>query len=369
MTVRPGTPGSHRLSAAFLRACALDVAVRKPGNVSLASIGHGMQAAQFLASARAAAGPLLQAGTAVGRRIDAAGAATWGAAGCNTNLGILLLCAPLAAAAQQLSGPCTAASLQHALQAVLAGLTTDDACAAYHAIQRANPGGLGQAETQDVQAPPSINLRAAMALAAHRDSIARQYANGFTELFQRAFPLLAPGLLPLATDGQAPATTTRQVQRLWLPAWRPNPIHTLLENTARHWHTLSCARRSPGSSALRPVRRWMPTRPLPPGTTASSSKASTRAPVRISPWQRCSPPACWTALERRRVLAHVTRPVVAWIVITLLLRWPSGQRIHWPSGHLPGPPGGDRLARRRPSNAALQGRQNFTQEICRHGQN
>ena len=223
MTVRPGTPGSHRLSAAFLRACALDVAVRKPGNVSLVSIGHGMQAAQFLASARAAAGPLLQAGTAVGRRIDAAGAATWGAAGCNTNLGILLLCAPLAAAAQQLSGPCTAASLQHALQAVLAGLTTDDACAAYHAIQRANPGGLGQAETQDVQAPPSINLRAAMALAAHRDSIARQYTNGFTELFQRAFPLLAPGLLPLAADGQAPATTTRQVQRFWLACLAAEP--------------------------------------------------------------------------------------------------------------------------------------------------
>ena len=226
MTVRPGPPGppgSHRLSAAFLRACALDVAVRKPGNVSFVSPGHGMQAVQFLASAHAAAGPLLQAGAPVGQRIDAAGAATWGAAGCNTNLGILLLCAPLAAAAQQLSGPCTAASLQQALQAVLAGLTVDDACAAYHAIQRANPGGLGRAATQDVQAPPSINLRAAMALAAHRDSIARQYANGFAELFQRAFPLLAPGPLPLAADGQAPASTTRQVQRFWLACLAAEP--------------------------------------------------------------------------------------------------------------------------------------------------
>ena len=219
----PTNTTAPNLSAAFLRACTLDVLVRKPGNVSFVSPGHGMQAAQFLASALACSGPLLQAGAPVGQRIDLAGAATWAAAGCNTNLGILLLCAPLAAAAQQINGPRTAATLQQALQAVLAGLTLADAHAAYRAIQRANPGGLGRAEAQDVQAAPSINLRAAMALAAHRDSIARQYANGFAELFQHAFPLLAPGLLPLAADGQAPAATTRQVQRIWLACLAAEP--------------------------------------------------------------------------------------------------------------------------------------------------
>jgi triphosphoribosyl-dephospho-CoA synthase len=35
---------------AFLCACELDVRVRKPGNVSLASPGHGMQAAMFIES-------------------------------------------------------------------------------------------------------------------------------------------------------------------------------------------------------------------------------------------------------------------------------------------------------------------------------
>ena len=236
------SPSAARLTAAFLRACALDVAVRKPGNVSLASPGHGMQAAQFLASAAAAAGPLLQAGTPVGQRMDAAGAASWAVTGCNTNLGILLLCAPLAAAAQQVRGACTAPKLQHALQAVLAGLTVDDARAAYRAIHRANPGGLGRVDAQDVQSAPSINLRAAMALAAHRDSIARQYANGFTDLFQRAIALLDPGLLPLAADGQAPPGTTRQVQRVWLACLAAEPdAHIVRKHGEALAHTVMCA--------------------------------------------------------------------------------------------------------------------------------
>ena len=245
--MRPSSPSSQssptdpRLTVAFLRACTLDVVVRKPGNVSLASPGHGMQAAQFLASAQAAAGPLLQAGAPVGQRIDAAGAATWAVAGCNTNLGILLLCAPLAAAAQQLTGPRNATTLQHAVQAVLAGLTVDDAHTAYRAIQRANPGGLGRAEAQDVRVAPSINLRAAMALAAHRDSIARQYANGFAELFQLA-RLLPPGLLPLVADGQAPPATTRQVQRIWLTCLAAEPdAHIVRKHGGALAHTVMCA--------------------------------------------------------------------------------------------------------------------------------
>lgn len=204
--------------AAFLWACRLDVAVRKPGNVSRASAGHGMQAAAFLASAEAAAGPLFTPGLAVGARIEAAVAATWKAVGCNTNLGILLLCAPLAAAWEQLPASAGAdfdppvldrapvaaavgttaattvgadrAALKTALDAVLATLDVDDARAAYRAIAQANPGGLGRAEAQDVATPPSVNLRAAMGLAAERDSIARQYANGFDDIFACGFAAL-----------------------------------------------------------------------------------------------------------------------------------------------------------------------------------
>ncbi len=168
------------IEAAFLWACELDVACAKPGNVSVASPGHRMTADLFVASARAACGPLTQRGAPVGARIEAAIARTREAAGCNTNLGIVLLCAPLAAAFE--TQPASPDALGAALQRVLAALSVDDASAAYRAIALANPAGLGEVPSQDVGAPPTIDLRAAMSLAADRDSIARQYALDFADV-------------------------------------------------------------------------------------------------------------------------------------------------------------------------------------------
>ncbi|EDZ97274.1 putative triphosphoribosyl-dephospho-CoA synthetase, partial [Burkholderia sp. H160] len=55
--------------AAFLEACALDITTPKPGNVSTQSPGHGMHAAQFLASADASLDALFGRGARVGQRI------------------------------------------------------------------------------------------------------------------------------------------------------------------------------------------------------------------------------------------------------------------------------------------------------------
>ncbi|MBN3767352.1 triphosphoribosyl-dephospho-CoA synthase [Burkholderia sp. Ac-20365] len=182
-----------RAPAAFLRACRLDVETPKPGNVSFASAGHGMQAAQFIDSAEAAAPALFANGARVGKRILDAVTRTRDAAGCNTNLGIVLLVAPLSAALElagnepQLDSRRWRASLEH----VLANLDLDDARAAYRAIALANPGGLGDAPEQSVHAPPTVDLREAMALAAERDSIARQYANGFADIFDAGLTAIA----------------------------------------------------------------------------------------------------------------------------------------------------------------------------------
>jgi triphosphoribosyl-dephospho-CoA synthase len=204
--------------ACFLRACELDVAVRKPGNVSRASAGHGMQAALFIASAQAAVGPLFQPGARVGERIEAAVDATWAVAGCNTNLGILLLCAPIAVAVERRPEATSAPALLDAIEAVLADLDLADAQATYRAIARARPGGLGTAPSQDVDWPPSVDLRTAMALAADRDSIARQYRDGYAELFDAARAPLGRGVSPSAglAVGEPDAQTTAAVQRLYL---------------------------------------------------------------------------------------------------------------------------------------------------------
>jgi triphosphoribosyl-dephospho-CoA synthase len=181
---------------AFLRACALDVAVRKPGNVSLASPGHGMQARQFELAAHAAAGPLFAPGAAVGTRIEGAVSASLAAAGCNANLGIVLLVAPIAAAAEDPGARISPRTLQHSVQGALDRLDVHDAAAAYRAIAQANPGGLGSVPSQDVHSPPQVGLREAMVLAAGRDSIARQYANGFADLFETGLSLVRASITP-----------------------------------------------------------------------------------------------------------------------------------------------------------------------------
>lgn len=210
---------------AFLRACWLDVAVLKPGNVSVFSAGHRMQAAQFVASAQAAAGPLLAHGERVGSRIEAAMAATWRAVGCNTNLGILLLCAPIAAAAEREGAHDSPAALRNALGQVLAELDVADARAAYRAIAQANPGGLGDAPEQDVHDEPTLGLREAMALAAGRDRIAHQYACGFDDLFDIGLARLPRGfaLMSDAPGEPADAATARAVQRVFLGYLGANP--------------------------------------------------------------------------------------------------------------------------------------------------
>jgi triphosphoribosyl-dephospho-CoA synthase len=58
----------------------------------------------------------------------------------------------------------------------------------YEAIRLANPGGLGDAPEQDVRAEPTVTLLEAMKLAADRDMVARQYANGFADVFDFGVP-------------------------------------------------------------------------------------------------------------------------------------------------------------------------------------
>src|SRR5690242_14660894 len=91
---------SKALSAAYIAACELELRALKPGNVHDFAAGHGMTVDDFAASAEVSAGPLCRPGASVGERILGAIRATRERVGCNTNLGIVLLAAPLVAAAE-----------------------------------------------------------------------------------------------------------------------------------------------------------------------------------------------------------------------------------------------------------------------------
>jgi triphosphoribosyl-dephospho-CoA synthase len=175
---------SAAVAQAFVDACILDVSALKPGNVGFHGAGHGLFAAQFIVSARAAAPALAAQGFSVGQRILGAVEATQSAVGTNTNLGIVLLAAPLAHAALSAGGT---------LDATLAGLTIDDAEQAFAAIRLARPGGLGRSDRHDVHAPAHVSLLEAMCEAAPRDRIAAQYAGGYADVLDLGRTALATG--------------------------------------------------------------------------------------------------------------------------------------------------------------------------------
>ena len=102
----------------------------------------------------------------------------------NTNLGIVLLLAPLAKAA--LEGVPVAATLR--------ALDIADARAVYAAIRLAGAGGLQERVEHDVRSEPAIGLREAMASAAERDSIASEYVTDYGITFGVGVPALVAAL-------------------------------------------------------------------------------------------------------------------------------------------------------------------------------
>ena len=189
------------IAGAFLAACHGELQSLKPGNAHAFSAGHGMDVAMFAASAAAAAPHLAAKGARVGERILRATTASVAAANCNTNLGIVLLCAPLAAAAERGGAP-----LRVALDSVLDDLDVADAVAAYQAIAMANPAGLGRVGVADVATQPTVTLQAAMMLARDHDRIANAYANDFADVFDFAVPALVTARLSAAGPERAVTT-------------------------------------------------------------------------------------------------------------------------------------------------------------------
>lgn len=175
-------------------ACLLEVSAAKPGNITPTRDFSDTTYADMVRSALAL-GPVFARPQVlrrtVGQLIADGVRATSRVAGANTNLGIVLLFAPLtrAAVTRQTDEP-----LRRAVERILAGLDVSDAVAAFAAIASAQPGGLGEAPEHDVRAPAQVSLREAMAAAADRDSIASEYATGYAIVFECGLKLLNDAL-------------------------------------------------------------------------------------------------------------------------------------------------------------------------------
>ncbi len=170
------------LSECVRLACLWEAESRKVGNVHPGARFADTTVEDFRRSAEAIAPVFADAATQpVGVTIRRAVKATQAAVGQNTNLGIILLLAPLAAVPRDVP-------LREGIKALRT--TVEDAREVYAAIRLANPGGLNDAAEQDVRDEPTVTLHEAMSLAQDRDLVARQYAHGFLDVLALGVPTL-----------------------------------------------------------------------------------------------------------------------------------------------------------------------------------
>lgn len=176
-------------------ACLWETTARNPGNVHRYRDFDDVSYVDFLASAAAVA-PVFDvaAGCRLGETVHTALRATRSVTSNNTNLGIILLLAPLAVVPR--SEP-----LRTGVASVLATLDIDDARLVFEAIRLAAPAGLGTVANQDLASVPTLPLKQVMALSANYDLIARQYAVDFADVFDQVVPALQRWLaLPLPLE-------------------------------------------------------------------------------------------------------------------------------------------------------------------------
>jgi len=177
---------AQRVALLAQAACVLEASAPKPGNVAPGKRFADTGFEDFVLSAVAVGPAFARVGhVGVGELVLDAVRATRAVVGVNTNLGILLLLAPLAQALVREGG-----ALRERVAQVLRSLTLADASAVYAAIRLLAPGGLGTAPEQDVRDEPSLPLRQVMLLAADRDSVAREYATDYDVTFRVTLPAL-----------------------------------------------------------------------------------------------------------------------------------------------------------------------------------
>lgn len=187
---RPRRVAGHSpelVAAAAQCACLLEVMAPKPGNVSRGRDLPGLTYRDFVLSALALGRAFRFAHRRrVGRLILDAVRETRRLVRTNTNLGMVILMAPLARAAAMPGRT----PLRARLRRVLRELDRRDARDAYEAIRIAEAGGLGRVDQQDVRRTPTATLLECMRLAAARDAVAREYVDDYRVTFETALPLL-----------------------------------------------------------------------------------------------------------------------------------------------------------------------------------
>ena len=159
----------------------------KPGNVHKYSKGHGMSTKDFFKSSLIISTCLTKKKSNLGKKILNSVKEIQKKVKKNTNLGIILMLSPIVTVVQK-EGIITKKKLLIKIKSLIKKQNVKNSIPIFKAISITSPGGLGFSKKYDVNKIPKINLYKAMEYSKKRDLIARQYCNGFEDIYNTGIP-------------------------------------------------------------------------------------------------------------------------------------------------------------------------------------
>ena len=158
----------------------------KPGNVNLISSHKDTKAQDYLDSAILSSKELFNQNYSLGKRILESVNVTRSQVNVNTNLGIILLCAPVIQSYIDFNN----LDLREGIKRTLSTTSikdTHDLCAA---INISSPGGLGDSDMYDTGSYPNASIKQIMDYSQEYDRISYQYSHNFSDIFDFIIPKL-----------------------------------------------------------------------------------------------------------------------------------------------------------------------------------
>ena len=174
------------LKSAYLFSCKKDIELIKPGNVNLLSSHKDTKAQDYLDSAILSSEELFNQNYSLGKRILESVNVTRSQVNVNTNLGIILLCAPVIQSYIDFNN----LDLREGIKKTLSTTSikdTHDLCAA---INISSPGGLGDSDMYDTASYPNASIKQIMDYSQEYDRISYQYSHNFSDIFDFIIPKL-----------------------------------------------------------------------------------------------------------------------------------------------------------------------------------
>ena len=167
--------------------CDTEIKSLKPGNVHKYSKGHGMNIKDFLKSSLIISKCLTKNNLDLGKKILVSVNEIQNKIKKNTNLGIILMLSPIVTVIQK-EGVISKEELIKKIKSLIKKQNIKNSIPIFKAISITSPGGLGFSEKYDVNQLPKISLHKAMEYSKKKDLIAKQYCNGFEDIYNTGIP-------------------------------------------------------------------------------------------------------------------------------------------------------------------------------------